>query len=150
MDSDYIGAIKLKDGLFLGDQFAAQDLEFIVSNKITHVVNTASSQVTNYMDNIGVAYLNLDWPETQLIVSPTEFAQAAAFIEAAHAAGGGVLMHSVRGQRRAVFLAVAWFMCTYHWTLPKAIEFMTYRKPDLAVLDWEPLESLGRINVQRP
>ena len=107
MDSDYIGAIKLKDGLFLGDQFAAQDLEFIVSNKITHVVNTASSQVTNYFDNIGVAYLNLDWPETQLVISPTEFAQAATFIEAAHTAGGGVLLHSVRGQRRARDLAAA-------------------------------------------
>ena len=31
---DFIGAIKVKDGIFIGDEFAAQDLEFIVTNKV--------------------------------------------------------------------------------------------------------------------
>ncbi len=30
---DIVGAIKIKDGLFIGDEVAAQDLEFIVANK---------------------------------------------------------------------------------------------------------------------
>lgn len=38
-DPDMIGAIKIKDGLFIGDQMAAQDLEFIVANKVTRVIN---------------------------------------------------------------------------------------------------------------
>lgn len=42
MEYDYIGAIKIKDGLFLGDQFSAQDLEFVVTNKVTRIVNCAS------------------------------------------------------------------------------------------------------------
>jgi len=29
MPEDMIGAIKIKDGLFIGDEFAAQDLDFI-------------------------------------------------------------------------------------------------------------------------
>jgi len=29
MPDDMIGAIKIKDGLFIGDEFAAQDLDFI-------------------------------------------------------------------------------------------------------------------------
>lgn len=32
MDCDFIGAIKIIDGLFLGDQFAAADLEYVVAN----------------------------------------------------------------------------------------------------------------------
>ena len=39
MNADMIGAIKIKDALFIGDELAAQDLEFIVNNKVTHVIN---------------------------------------------------------------------------------------------------------------
>jgi hypothetical protein len=39
--TDMIGAVKIKDGLFLGDELAAQDLEFLVSCKVTHIINTA-------------------------------------------------------------------------------------------------------------
>jgi hypothetical protein len=38
-DSDMIGAIKIKDGLFIGDEMAAQDLEFVVANKVTRIIN---------------------------------------------------------------------------------------------------------------
>lgn len=36
---DMIGAIKIKDALFIGDELAAQDLEFVVNNKVTHIIN---------------------------------------------------------------------------------------------------------------
>jgi hypothetical protein len=41
LPDDMIGAIKIKDGLFIGDEFAAQDLEFVMANKVTHVINCA-------------------------------------------------------------------------------------------------------------
>ena len=47
MDDDMIGAIKIKDGLFIGDAFAARDFEFVVANKVTRVVNCCGSQVQN-------------------------------------------------------------------------------------------------------
>ena len=34
-----IGAIKMIDGLYIGDSFAAEDFEFIFENKITKIVN---------------------------------------------------------------------------------------------------------------
>ena len=39
MDDDMIGAIKIKDGLFIGDSFAAKDLEFVVANKVAKIIN---------------------------------------------------------------------------------------------------------------
>jgi len=39
MPDDMIGAIKIKDGLFIGDEFAAQDMEFVVANKVTRIIN---------------------------------------------------------------------------------------------------------------
>lgn len=69
MEFQIIGAIKIKDGLFLGDQFAAQDLEFVVSNKVSRVINCASRQIQNHWESIGVVYLNFAWldVETQVI-----------------------------------------------------------------------------------
>ena len=34
-----IGAIKVKDGLFIGDELAAQDLEFLITNKVSSIIN---------------------------------------------------------------------------------------------------------------
>ena len=49
-----VGAIKIKDGLFIGDEFAStvslpffpkfdlfKDLEFIMNNKVTRIINCA-------------------------------------------------------------------------------------------------------------
>lgn len=49
-----MGAIKVKDGMFIGDEFASQDLEFLVTNKVRYIVNCASSEVTNQWESIGV------------------------------------------------------------------------------------------------
>lgn len=43
MDADIIGVIKIKDGIFICDEFGAQDLEFIVANKVSRVINTAGT-----------------------------------------------------------------------------------------------------------
>lgn len=59
--SEFIGAIKIRDGLFIGDQLAAQDYEFVVTNKVTHIINTAGLQIRNYWESIGVKYLTFDW-----------------------------------------------------------------------------------------
>lgn len=49
---EILGAVKVRDGLFLGDEFASQvnsllifkleimqDLEFVIANKVTHIIN---------------------------------------------------------------------------------------------------------------
>lgn len=61
MESDIVGAIKIKDGLFIGDEFAAQDLEFVVANKVTHIINCAGRQLPNHWESIGVQYLTYFW-----------------------------------------------------------------------------------------
>lgn len=71
MPEDMIGTIKIKDGLFIGDEFAAQvtfliltawkDLEFVVANKVTHIINTSGRQIPNHWESIGVIYLTYPW-----------------------------------------------------------------------------------------
>ena len=40
-----------------------KDIEFINNNKVTRIINCASSEVTNEFENIGVKYLTFDWKE---------------------------------------------------------------------------------------
>jgi hypothetical protein len=56
-------AAKLKDALFLGDFEAAQDLEFIVANKISRIINCAGREIGNQWERNGIRYLTYYWPE---------------------------------------------------------------------------------------
>ncbi len=60
-EDNLVGVVKIKDGLFICDELGAQDLEFIISNKVQRIVNTAGMQLPNHWDNIGVQYLTLNW-----------------------------------------------------------------------------------------
>jgi len=38
-----------------------KDLEFVVANKVTHIINCAGKQIENHWERIGVAYLTFFW-----------------------------------------------------------------------------------------
>ena len=137
---ELVGAIKIKDGLFLGDEFAAQvrprqDLEFVVANKVTHIINTAARQIPNHWEPIGVQYLDFYWLDhdnQQLFDGRDEMVpEFCAFVERGNAAGESVLVHSVRGQCRSVVIVIAYLMRKYRWTMVKSFEFVNSRRPDL-------------------
>lgn len=48
---DIIGAIKVTDGIFIGDRYAAKDLHFITQNKVTHIINCSGLQVRNHYED---------------------------------------------------------------------------------------------------
>jgi len=137
MEMELIGAIKVKDGLFLGDEFAAQDLEFVVANKVTHIINTAARQVPNHWEPIGVKYVSLYWldNDTQVLWDNRDeiFAQIYEFVEAALKLGESVLVHSVRGQCRCVCALAAYMMKKFRWALFKTLEFLNSRRPDIDI-----------------
>ncbi|KRW99053.1 hypothetical protein PPERSA_11654 [Pseudocohnilembus persalinus] len=137
IDDNMIGAIKIKDGLFIGDELAAKDLEFIVTNKVTHIINTSGKQIANFWENIGIAYLTLFWVENdnQVLFDPRNETvnEILDFVNEAHEQGESVLVHSVRGQSRACCVLASFFMMKYKWTLYKTLEFLNSRRPDLEI-----------------
>lgn len=134
---EFIGALKVKDGLFIGDEFSAQDLEFVVANKVTHIINCASKQVANHWEAIGVKYFPLYWQdsETQVIVDKKGqlFNKIYDFIESTLSLGESVLVHSVRGQCRCICVVASYMMRKYRWNLFKTLEFLNFRRPDMEV-----------------
>lgn len=137
MDTDMIGAIKIKDALFIGDELASQDLEFVVTNKVTHVINCAGRQIPNHWEPIGVAYLTFYWfdQDNQVLFDMEDKIayEIFNFIEEALVRAESVLVHSVRGQSRASAVLAVYFMQKYKWTLFKTLEFLNSRRPDLEI-----------------
>ena len=133
MDVDLVGAIKVKDGLFIGDQYAGQDLEFVVANKVTHVINCAAGQVPNHWEPIGVRYLCFAWEDTenQVLFEEQAFQTACEFTETATLQGESVLMLSLKGIGRCCALSVAYVMRRYRWSCAKSLDFMRSRQPSM-------------------
>lgn len=135
MESVLVGAFKVKDGLFIGDEFAAQDLEFVVANKVTRIINCAFRQVPNHWEPIGVHYLSFAWfdTENQIILdnSDKNLNMIYQFIEQGLETGESILVHSVRGVSRCVCIVTAYLMKKYMWSLYKSLDFIAFRRPDL-------------------
>ncbi|EAS04407.2 dual specificity phosphatase domain protein (macronuclear) [Tetrahymena thermophila SB210] len=132
-----IGAIKIKDGLFIGDEYAAQDLEFVITNKVTHIINCAGQSIGNIWEQIGVMYLTFPWTQSdqQILFDEQDeiLNEIVKFIDEAAEAGESTLVHSVKGQSRACCVLASYFMKKYNWALLKTLEFLNSRRPDLEI-----------------
>jgi len=140
---------KVLDGLFVGAQDSANDLEFVVENRVTKIVNCAAWSVANSWESIGVTYLSYNWVDTdrQLILDAGDKVadEVSQFVSDALDCGEGVLIHSVHGQSRSCCICLAYLMRRFRWTLKKATEFLRSRnillqmKPEFRrqLLDYE-------------
>lgn len=128
---EIIGAIKIKDGLFLGDIYAAQDLAFIVTNKVTHIVNCAGLQVPNHWEPIGISYLTFRWSDSpkQIILdsSMMNFSLFYTYIEQALNSGSSVLIHCVTRIGRSTLVALSYLMNRFSWNLQKTLQYLNYK-----------------------
>ena len=131
------GAVKIKDGIFLGDQYSPQDLEFLAVNKISHIVNCAGRQLQNQWTQVGVKYLTFYWLDDDRQLLFDENDQVAAeilnFLDEAQIEHYGILVHSIRGQSRACCVMCIYLMMKFNWSLLKALEFINYRRPNLEI-----------------
>eukprot|EP01056_Protomagalhaensia_sp_Gyna25_P004206 Protomagalhaensia_sp_Gyna_25__4205@NODE_381_length_3645_cov_15_393511_g292_i0_p1_GENE_NODE_381_length_3645_cov_15_393511_g292_i0NODE_381_length_3645_cov_15_393511_g292_i0_p1_ORF_typecomplete_len685_score98_04DSPc/PF00782_20/1_5e22Y_phosphatase2/PF03162_13/0_014_NODE_381_length_3645_cov_15_393511_g292_i02052259 len=138
----FVGAIRLRDGLFLGDQLAATDQDFFNANVVLYVLNCSHSEIPNHFDNLTInnnkiQYLSFSWKdlEGEKIFSPrgVTLQRVFDFIEAADAVGASCLVHSKFGKSRAVCVVCAYLMKRYKWSAKKALEFLIAKRPDLTL-----------------
>jgi hypothetical protein len=134
-NTDMVGVVKIKDGLFICDEIGAQDLEFVVANKVTRVVNTAGTQLRNFWEAIGILYLTLNWQddEKQTLFDTQEKIpdEIFKFIEEAIENHESVLIQSIRAQNRACFVIATYIMRKFRWGLMKTLEFLNSRRPEM-------------------
>lgn len=140
---------KIKDGLFIGNKFAAQDYQLFEDIKATRVINCAGFSVNNffeYSDDFQVEYRTYQWVDTDREVILDEEDKVAddvfEFIEGASDLAETVIVLSVNGQSRSFCLVVAYMMRKFYWSLGKAYEFVDKRRPENRMQEafWQQLE----------
>jgi len=124
--------LKIKDGLYVGGDEAARELEIAVECKVTSVVNCCAHEVPNRWEMVGVTYLSYKWNDAshQIILDESDVVidQVFCFIEKALEKGEGVLIHSLLGESRSCCILSAYMMKRYRWSLNTTIEFLKSRR----------------------
>jgi len=140
-------ALKLKDGLFLGDAETSYDPEFLELNKVSNLVNVAGRDIQNIWAAHGLVYLTYswedrpnfrifsdkesDWDGSQLF--PPPLGEIVDFIDGSLKHGISVLLFSSRGQGRCVLAACAYLMCKYNWGYTKAFDLISSKRRDITL-----------------
>ena len=133
--SEMVNIAKIRDGLFIGDVVAGTTLDIILEFKISHMINTSSSQIPSQFVSIGVKYLNLAWPEHPSLNLPfikdELVTKIVNFIDGCLKNGDGLMIYSYKGQNRCCAVILIYLMRKYFWSLQKSKEYLLSKKQDV-------------------
>lgn len=142
MENQPLIAVRIKDGIFIGNVTAAHDEDFLLMNKVTHIVNCAGAEVRDLYENIGIQYLTFPWKDSAngTVCSTVMFdsadrniENALRFIDKGLSGGECVLIHSFFGVSRSCALAAAYLVVKYGWTLDNTLRFMEMAHQDMSI-----------------
>ena len=135
--SEMVNIAKIRDGLFIGDIVAGTTIDLIYEFKISHMINTASSQIPSQFSSIGVKYLNFNWPENPQIdkqlVKDETVTKIVNFIDGCLKNGEGLLIYSLKGQNRCCVVIIIYLMKKYFWSLEKCRQYLLSKKQDIKI-----------------
>ena len=135
--SDIINISKIKDSFFIGDKISGTNLDVLIQFKISHIINTAGTEILNYFESIGVEYLTLNWvesPSQKLLDSGGQIVEKLMrFIAESLSRGEGLLVMSVRGKNRCCIVVVIYLMRKYSWNVEKCIQYIRSKKEDIEI-----------------
>ena len=133
--SEMVNIAKIRDGLFIGDIVAGTTLDIVFEFKISHMINTCSSQVPSQFTSIGIKYLNLGWPEHPSLNLPLIrddlVTKIVNFIDGCLRNGDGLMIYSYKGQNRCCAVILIYLMRKYFWSLQKSKEYLLCKKQDM-------------------
>eukprot|EP01063_Lacrimia_lanifica_P029804 TRINITY_DN460_c0_g1_i1.p1 TRINITY_DN460_c0_g1~~TRINITY_DN460_c0_g1_i1.p1 ORF type:complete len:409 (+),score=103.23 TRINITY_DN460_c0_g1_i1:97-1323(+) len=133
-------AVRIKDGIFVGNVTAASDASFLSMNKVTHIVNCVALEVGNTFQSCGIRYLPLPWRDAPgaplLEISSSEartLRQLREFIDNCLAQGECVLIHSILGVNRGCVAAAVYFMSKYKWNFDTVVQYLSTVHPYMGI-----------------
>ncbi|CUG89202.1 dual specificity protein phosphatase, putative [Bodo saltans] len=140
-DSQPLIAVRIKDGIFVGNVTAAHDEDFLYVNKVTHIVNCSGAEVSDMFADSGIEYLTFPWKDTPGVVNTTvmfdsndrNVEQVVRFMDRAIDNGDCVLVHSVYGMSRSPALVAAYFMVKYGWKVDNALSFLAMAHQEMNI-----------------
>jgi atypical dual specificity phosphatase len=125
--------------LYVGG-FQACQAEWLSSNAVAHVVNTAlgletffvgwGKQLPQLREKLGLQIFRCDWEDrsSQKIWPSEALREGVRFVGTAVLAKHNVLIHCAQGKSRSVALAVAFLVVWFGWTVDRALCFVQCRR----------------------
>ncbi|CAI2359594.1 unnamed protein product [Moneuplotes crassus] len=148
------GSIKIIDGLFITDDIAAGDLEFISTNKVTRIINCCCLQVPNHWSSIGIKYLSYNWRENEVVkIKEETMNRIYEFIQQSLKKSECVLIHCINNESILYLVAGLFLMLKFKWSVNKAIQYMCLKQPCFYIVPQyykalQKLENLMRTKYQ--
>lgn len=117
---------RILNGVILGSQDVAQDLDILTNNKITHILNVATG-IHNLFEGWFVYKTKeaLDTPTCQIIDILDECCD---YIHNAVVGGGCVLVHCNAGVSRSASVVIAYLMRYYSMNYDEAFKFVKMKR----------------------
>ena len=115
--------------VFLGGAVAADATHLLAHLGVTHVLN-ATEELLPPPPAAGFAFLRLPLRDDEAEDVSVHFERAAAWVDAALAGGGAVLVHCHEGRSRSVALVAAWLMASRGLALREALAAMRAARPE--------------------
>ena len=112
------------DNIFLGDRFAAADLENLKKNNITTVVNCAKEVASNYTD---IRYIELSFEDYEGETIFPKFEVAYKFIK--KHPENNILVHCAAGMSRSASVVIYYLMKEYKWDFETCLNYTKERRP---------------------
>lgn len=104
---------EITDNLFIGNFDAALDVEQLLKNRITHVLNlrsTTNRSLVEMYDEHDITFAHVAMEDSILFDMRENINAAISFIQVALGNGGRVLIHCYKGKSRAPTVATAYLM----------------------------------------
>lgn len=118
---------KVVPGLFIGDIYAASDLELLTKLKISHIVNL-SQRKPKFQDQF--FYLNIDIADSERSNLKRYFNVTNWLIQGAINGGNNVFVHCAAGISRSATIVLAYLLFkNKQWTPTRAYEFLRSKRP---------------------
>ena len=147
MDEEPLIAVRIKDGIFVGNAVAAHDEDFLFMNKVTHVINCAGAEVSNLYGGAGVEYLTFGFRDAAAVSGSNTAAgvmfdpqdkhieQVARFIDRALDNGECVMVHCTDGVSRSCAVLAAYFVVKYGWKVNNTLSFLQMAHQDMEIAE---------------
>lgn len=124
-------SIIIPDKLYLTNYIGASNLDALLSNNITHIINITDI-IENYFETNtenNFTYLKIPIPDA-LHINITEYLKTTnKFIDNAIANGGRVLVHCFAGKSRSASIVIGYIMEKEKMAFQQALDFVLQKRP---------------------
>jgi protein-tyrosine phosphatase len=124
-------ATEIRSWLFLGGEASSRNLDYLISKKITHIINAADDVPNAFPHHEQFHYLNLnlkDGAESKGI-SRKQFTHVFNFVDNALSNNGICFVHCRAGVNRSAAVVCAILMERYHLTYFEALSEVSSKRP---------------------